>query len=63
MFTVTSNTILPCTITGSWPRPRWFDMSMWGSLSFTWVVDNITKSGWIYDFATNKETSATVTTP
>jgi 5-methyltetrahydropteroyltriglutamate--homocysteine methyltransferase len=30
MFTVTSNTILPCTITGSWPRPRWFDMSMWG---------------------------------
>src|ERR1035438_5851754 len=22
MFTVTANTILPCTITGSWPRPR-----------------------------------------
>jgi 5-methyltetrahydropteroyltriglutamate--homocysteine methyltransferase len=30
MFTVTAKTILPCTITGSWPRPRWFDMSMWG---------------------------------
>src|SRR5512138_2769306 len=30
MFTVTVNTVLPCTITGSWPRPRWFDLSMWG---------------------------------
>jgi 5-methyltetrahydropteroyltriglutamate--homocysteine methyltransferase len=30
MFTVTANTILPCTITGSYPRPRWFDLSMWG---------------------------------
>lgn len=30
MFTITANSVLPCTITGSWPRPRWFDMSMWG---------------------------------
>ena len=30
MFTVTADTILPCTVTGSWPRPRWFDLSMWG---------------------------------
>ena len=23
MFTVTADQVLPCTITGSWPRPRW----------------------------------------
>ena len=30
MYTITKEKILPCTITGSWPRPRWFDMSMEG---------------------------------
>ncbi len=30
MFTVTADLMLPATITGSWPRPRWFDVSMWG---------------------------------
>jgi len=30
MFTITANTVLPCTITGSYPRPRWFDDSLWG---------------------------------
>ncbi|MFZ4574048.1 MAG: cobalamin-independent methionine synthase II family protein [Phycisphaerales bacterium] len=30
MFTVTKDHVLPCTITGSWPRPRWMDVSMWG---------------------------------
>ena len=30
MYTITKDKILPCTITGSWPRPRWFDMSMEG---------------------------------
>ena len=30
MLTVTKDLVLPCTITGSWPRPRWFDMSMEG---------------------------------
>lgn len=39
MFTVTSNTILPCTITGSWPRPRWFDTSMWGRPLDTCMMD------------------------
>jgi 5-methyltetrahydropteroyltriglutamate--homocysteine methyltransferase len=39
MFTVTANTILPCTITGSWPRPRWFDMSMWGRPIDTCMMD------------------------
>jgi len=39
MFTVTAKTILPCTITGSWPRPRWFDMSMWGRPLDTCLMD------------------------
>jgi 5-methyltetrahydropteroyltriglutamate--homocysteine methyltransferase len=39
MFTVTDNTILPCTITGSWPRPRWFDDSMWGRPLDTCMMD------------------------
>jgi len=30
MFTATKDKILPSTVTGSWPRPRWFDVSMWG---------------------------------
>ena len=30
MFTATANLKLPSTVTGSWPRPRWFDMCMWG---------------------------------
>jgi 5-methyltetrahydropteroyltriglutamate--homocysteine methyltransferase len=30
MFTVTADLMLPSTVTGSWPRPRWFDVSMWG---------------------------------
>src|SRR5271165_6567531 len=30
MFTATANLILPSTVTGSFPRPRWFDVSMWG---------------------------------
>jgi 5-methyltetrahydropteroyltriglutamate--homocysteine methyltransferase len=39
MFTITSDQILPCTITGSWPRPRWFDMSMWGHPLDTCMMD------------------------
>src|SRR5271156_6044462 len=30
MFTVTQNQLLSTTVTGSWPRPRWFDKSLWG---------------------------------
>ena len=30
MLTITKDMILPATVTGSWPRPRWFDVSMWG---------------------------------
>ncbi len=39
MFTVTANQILPCTVTGSWPRPRWFDVSMWGKPLDTCMLD------------------------
>lgn len=39
MFTITSDTLLPCTITGSWPRPRWFDLSMWGRPLDTCMLD------------------------
>jgi 5-methyltetrahydropteroyltriglutamate--homocysteine methyltransferase len=30
MYTITQDLVLPATVTGSWPRPRWFDQSMWG---------------------------------
>jgi len=30
VFTVTADLMLPSCVTGSWPRPRWFDVSMWG---------------------------------
>ncbi len=39
MFTITADKILPCTVTGSWPRPRWFDMSMWGRPLDTCMMD------------------------
>lgn len=39
MFTITANTILPSTVTGSWPRPRWFDASMWGKPLDTCMMD------------------------
>ena len=39
MFTVTKDLILPSTVTGSWPRPRWFDVSMWGKPLDTAMMD------------------------
>jgi 5-methyltetrahydropteroyltriglutamate--homocysteine methyltransferase len=39
MFTATSDLILPSTVTGSWPRPRWFDVSMWGESIDTCMMD------------------------
>ena len=38
-FTVTKDLILPSTVTGSWPRPRWFDVSMWGKPLDTCMMD------------------------
>ena len=39
MFTVTKDLILPSTVTGSLPRPRWFDVSMWGKPLDTCMLD------------------------
>ena len=39
MFTATANLMLPSTVTGSWPRPRWFDVSMWGTALDTCMMD------------------------
>jgi 5-methyltetrahydropteroyltriglutamate--homocysteine methyltransferase len=30
MFTATDGVMLPTTVTGSWPRPAWFDGGLWG---------------------------------
>ena len=38
-FTATKDLILPATVTGSWPRPRWFDDSMWGRPLDTCMMD------------------------
>ena len=29
-FTATKSLMLPATVTGSWPRPRWHNVNMWG---------------------------------
>ena len=39
MLTVTKDLVLPCTVTGSWPRPRWFDVSPWGRPLDTCMLD------------------------
>ena len=39
MFTATANLLLPSTTTGSFPRPRWFDVSMWGRPLDTCMLD------------------------
>ncbi len=39
MLTITKDLVLPATVTGSWPRPRWFDMSMWGRPLDTCMMD------------------------
>src|SRR5204862_5338382 len=39
MFTATADLILPSTTTGSFPRPRWYDVSMWGRPLDTCMLD------------------------
>ena len=39
MLTVTKDLVLPCTVTGSWPRPRWFDVGLWGRPLDTCMLD------------------------
>jgi 5-methyltetrahydropteroyltriglutamate--homocysteine methyltransferase len=38
-FTATKDLMLPATVTGSWPRPSWFDMSLWGKPLSTGMMD------------------------
>ena len=38
-FTATKDLMLPATVTGSWPRPRWYTMSMWGRPLDTAMMD------------------------
>ena len=39
MYTATANRLLPTTVTGSWPHPRWFDVSMWSKPLDTCMMD------------------------
>jgi len=38
-FTATKDLVLPTTVTGSWPRPSWFDMSLWGKPLSSGMMD------------------------
>src|SRR3954447_12989017 len=38
-FTATKDLLLPATVTGSWPRPRWYTMNMWGRPLDTAMMD------------------------
>jgi 5-methyltetrahydropteroyltriglutamate--homocysteine methyltransferase len=39
MFTATKDVMLPTTVTGSWPRPRWYDTNLAGQLLSTRLND------------------------
>jgi 5-methyltetrahydropteroyltriglutamate--homocysteine methyltransferase len=39
MLTATDGIILPTTVTGSWPRPVWFDTGLWGKPLSTGLAD------------------------
>ena len=39
MFTATKDLVLPSTTTGSFPRPRWYDVGMWGKPLDTCMLD------------------------
>ena len=38
-FTATKDLLLPATVTGSWPRPRWYTANMWGRPLDTAMMD------------------------
>ncbi len=39
MLTATKDLMLPATVTGSWPRPRWYDGELWGRPLDTAMID------------------------
>ena len=40
-FTATKNVSLAATTTGSWPRPAWYDQSLWGRPLDTAMLDPV----------------------
>jgi 5-methyltetrahydropteroyltriglutamate--homocysteine methyltransferase len=38
-FTATKDLMLPATVTGSWPRSRWYNMNLWGRPLDTAMID------------------------
>jgi len=38
-FTATKDLMLPATVTGSWPRPRWYTQNLWGRPLDTAMMD------------------------
>ncbi len=38
-FTATLDLMLPATVTGSWPRPRWYNQNLWGRPLDTAMMD------------------------
>jgi 5-methyltetrahydropteroyltriglutamate--homocysteine methyltransferase len=38
-FTATKDLMLPATVTGSWPRPRWYNVNTWGRPLDTAMMD------------------------
>ena len=41
MLTATKDLMLPATVTGSWPRPRWYDQGLWGRPLDTAMLDGL----------------------
>lgn len=39
MLTATKDLMLPATVTGSWPRPRWYSGGLWGRPLDTALLD------------------------
>ncbi|HEY7522168.1 MAG TPA: cobalamin-independent methionine synthase II family protein [Candidatus Limnocylindrales bacterium] len=39
MYTATKDLMIPATVTGSWPRPRWYDQGLWGRPLDTAMLD------------------------
>jgi 5-methyltetrahydropteroyltriglutamate--homocysteine methyltransferase len=39
MFTVTRDVMLPTSVTGSWPRPTWYDANLHGRPLSEWMTD------------------------
>jgi 5-methyltetrahydropteroyltriglutamate--homocysteine methyltransferase len=40
MFTATRDVVLPTTVTGSWPRPRWYDANLRGAVLSESMTDS-----------------------